>query len=296
VKWSLLICGLIGFGLNSSASETSGSQSVFDRGHFHFVTFKCALDKQEGPESTAQSPPLNVDDPGTPGCNQWEANLVADGDLSSGQRNLELPLLDLNYGIGDNLQLKYEIPYVSQQASGVKNSAIGESKVGLKYMFYENEEADLQLAVYPQLSFASPDNTAVDKGISTPGKVLTLPLLYTQKIGENRLGNINLTANLGYNLSTKSDITNFVNAAIGIAVPVHRKIAIMGEISSQQGTAKLEFDSRQSLVKLNAGLIATVSRTVLIFASAGRSVYTSDQNPHSYVLAGLRLSTKNVQE
>lgn len=295
MKWYLII-GLIGFTLNSSASEVRESQSVFDQRHFHLLTFKCALDKQDGPESTPQSPPLDVDDPGTPGCNQWEVNLVADGDLSSGQRNLELPLLDLNYGIGDNLQLKYEIPYVSQQSSGVKNSAVGETKVGLKYMFYENEEADLQLAVYPQLSFASPDQSAVGKGISTPGKILTLPLLYTQKLGENRIGNINLTANLGYNLSTKSDVTNYVSAALGIAVPVHRRIALMAEISSQQGTAKLEFESRQSLVKVNAGFIATVSRTVLIFASAGRSVYTSDETPHSYVLAGLRLSTKNVQE
>ena len=233
---------------------------------------------------------------GTPGCNQWEANLVADGDLASGQRILELPLLDLNYGIGDNLQIKYEIPYVSQQISGVKTSAVGETKVGLKYMFYENEEADMQFAVYPQFSFASPDKSAVDKGISTPGKILTLPLLYTQKIGENRFGNINITANLGYNLSTKSDITNYISAAVGVAVPVHHRIALMAELSSQQGTAKLDFESRQSLVKINTGFIATVSRTVLIFASGGRSIYTSDQIPHSYVLAGLRLSTKNVQE
>src|SRR3954463_9470128 len=78
---------------------------------FHLWSSKCEAEAESGPDATPQSPPLNVDDPATPGCNKWEVNFVVDGDLARSGNEYELPLLDINYGIGDNLQLKYEVPY-----------------------------------------------------------------------------------------------------------------------------------------------------------------------------------------
>src|SRR3954470_8132847 len=129
--------------------------------HFHLFSSKCESEAEQGPDSTPQSPPLNVDDPGTPGCNRWEINFVASGDFSRSGRDLELPLLDLNYGIGDNLQLKYEVPYASRGADGESVSAIGESKVGIKHKFFENEESGIELALYPQVSFIGSNSDAV---------------------------------------------------------------------------------------------------------------------------------------
>ena len=107
--------------------------------HYQFLKRDCEIQASEGPEGAPQSPPLDVDDPATPGCNKWEINLVVDGDFSREEKNLELPLLDINYGIGDNLQLKYEIPSVNQQAEDKITTGWGDSKVGSKYLFYENE-------------------------------------------------------------------------------------------------------------------------------------------------------------
>lgn len=59
------------------------------------------------------SPPLITDDPGTPGDGHWEINIGVSTEKRPGARASELPLLDLNYGVGDRLQLKYEVPYLN---------------------------------------------------------------------------------------------------------------------------------------------------------------------------------------
>ena len=67
---------------------------------------------EEPVEMVVGSPPMVSDDTGTPGNGNWEINVVLAGDISKDSKAFELPLLDINYGIGDRLQLKYEVPYV----------------------------------------------------------------------------------------------------------------------------------------------------------------------------------------
>ena len=120
---------------------------------------------EEPVEMVVGSPPMVSDDTGTPGNGNWEINVVLAGDISKDSKTFELPLLDINYGIGDRLQLKYEVPYVvtcnsrfdengkrtTEQASGVSSS-----NVGVKYRFYDNDRSGLSLAVYPQVEFRTP--------------------------------------------------------------------------------------------------------------------------------------------
>jgi hypothetical protein len=289
-----LIVFLAAFSAFAEESGTIGQSKISH--HYQWVTFKCTPDAPDGPDSTPQSPPLDVDDPGTPGCNQWEINVVANADLAGSARSYELPLLDINYGIGDNLQLKYEVPYVNQQSPGTNASAVGDAKAGIKYLFYQNEETEEQLAVYPQLSILSPDRTALEKGISSSGKVLTLPVLYTRKLGKNKFGDINFTGNLGYNLSSKSDETSYFSAAAGFGIPVHPRFTVMAEISTEQHVGTVDFENRQEMVKVNLGFIGTITKNILFFASAGHSLSTSDDTTHAYVLSGIRLLSSHTQD
>ena len=57
-------------------------------------------------------PPMLTDDPGTPGDGHWEINTAVTTEQRPGERSSEPPLLDLNYGIGDRIQLKYEAAWV----------------------------------------------------------------------------------------------------------------------------------------------------------------------------------------
>ena len=57
-------------------------------------------------------PPLITDDPDTPGPNHWEINLAATMEKFDSDWGWELPLLDINYGVGERIQLKFEIPWI----------------------------------------------------------------------------------------------------------------------------------------------------------------------------------------
>ena len=55
-------------------------------------------------------PPFITDDPGTPGNHHWEINFGWIANHNPGQSYYEIPDVDINYGWGDRIQLKYEIP------------------------------------------------------------------------------------------------------------------------------------------------------------------------------------------
>src|SRR5262245_42956427 len=74
-------------------------------------------EEEEAPESAVSSPPMEMDDPGTPGRKGIEVNFVGTHIRAGVGRSYE-SLLDANYGIGDRIQLKYERPYVSEGEAG----------------------------------------------------------------------------------------------------------------------------------------------------------------------------------
>jgi hypothetical protein len=277
------------FALPVHASETAVENQNSMQSSFHLISFKCEHDADEGAQTTPQSPPLDVDDPGTPGCNAWEINMVVDGNLTSNQNTWELPLLDLNYGIGDTIQLKYEVPFLNQQADGASISAMGESILGIKYMFFNDEQSKTQLAVYPQRTFVGGNADAVTRGLVTPGAITTIPVLMSREIAQTSRGPVSITANLGYNLSTKTDTTDFISAALGIGAPVFRRVGLMAELATQQAIVTDSTGTRQQLLKADIGTMGTLTRNFILFGAIGRSLTASDLSDHSYVVAGFQV-------
>jgi hypothetical protein len=70
------------------------------------------------PLAAQGGPPLRTDEPGTPGNRNWEINVASTQFWSKAEREFESPLLDINYGLGDRIQLKYEVPYLFDSDHG----------------------------------------------------------------------------------------------------------------------------------------------------------------------------------
>lgn len=272
----------------STAKISLKQDSMTSTSGFHWLTRRCNIEETDEIETTPGSPPLNIDDPATPGCNNWEINVVANGDLSRQEKSWELPLLDINYGIGDNLQLKYEVPHVVSDAQNSSSSAVGNSKAGVKYQFYGNDESKFQMAIYPQIEFSTPGKTTSSDVPESHGTITTLPVLLAKRVGRISSGNVMMTANLGYNLSTKSDTADFVSAAVGVGAPLFGKASLLAEIATEQAVAHLAEDPREQVVKINLGLMGPVGKHFALFGSMGRSVIASDERNHIYLLSGFR--------
>ena len=83
-------------------------------------------------------PPFLTNDPGTPGAANWEINIGSMQTVTRTGANYQVPQLDLNFGIGDTIQLTYEIPFVLETAAGrPTQSGWGNGYPGIKWRFLD---------------------------------------------------------------------------------------------------------------------------------------------------------------
>ena len=256
---------------------------------FHLPKMNCKSEENDKTETTPQSPPLVVDDPATPGCNTWEINVVVSTDVARNEKLFELPLLDINYGIGDDLQLKYEVPNIREQTDKETKSAVGSSVAGVKYMFLENEEAGLQVAVYPQVEFNEKQSDSVKKGMAEVGNVTSLPILLSKKIGETAAGDVMLTGNVGYSSTNQHEASDMMSAGIGIGAAIRSKLSFMADLVSERAVSKNKDGIHEEMTRANFGVMTPIYKDMILFGSIGQSLHSSDDLKHSFFLAGIRL-------
>ena len=122
--------------------------------------------------SAQGGPPLMTDDPDTPGPGHWEINVGMRLESSRHERRLETPRIDLNYGVGRRVQLKFEMPWVSvrDEAHNIQLGA-GNATAGVKCRFLGQEGSKLAWSIYPQLEF-NVSHSSVVEGIVEEGREL----------------------------------------------------------------------------------------------------------------------------
>jgi hypothetical protein len=136
------------------------------------------------PLAAQGGPPLLTDDPGTPGNRNWEINIASMQFWSRPERDVQGPLLDINYGMGGRIQLKYQLPYQFDSDNGAPfKGGPGNSLMGVKWRFYEqNSENGWHISTYPQLEVNNP-NDSYARGLVTRGPRFLLPVEITKVFG-----------------------------------------------------------------------------------------------------------------
>jgi hypothetical protein len=128
-------------------------------------------------------PPYYTNDPGTPGNLNWEINLGYMPFLYSDQSVSHTPDLDINFGVGDRIQLTYENAWLRvQNPSSRTKYGLGQSNPGVKWRFYDAGESGFSISVFPQLFLNNP-NDAVRRGITPASEVFLLPVEFARKLG-----------------------------------------------------------------------------------------------------------------
>ncbi len=228
---------------------------------------------EDAVEMTVGSPPMVTDDSDTPGDNNWEVNLGMHAEFAGGDHRIEAPTIDINYGIGDTIQLTYEVPYAfvrTEDDNGQRVSAngFGDSILGLKYRFYDNKDAGLSFAFYPQAEFRTPGSSKIVSEVNTG---VILPLVMTKEYEHASIG-----AEAGVELSGGEQRWF---ASFGAGKRLTDRTAILAEIA---GT---DINSPQSKhILLNVGLRHKISETQSISGGLGRDVYAgSAEREQTYV-------------
>ena len=207
-------------------------------------------------------PPMFTDDPGTPDTGHWEINCAFVTEHSrDGARHDARPLLDLNYGATDRVQLKYEVPWVAMRESGGAGRAgLGNSNAGVKWRFFdEAARGGLALSTFPQLEFNNPTSSR-RRGLVDAGTTLLLPFEL-----QGKLGAFEWNAELGRIFPAHGEDEWLYGLALGRELSPSLELAV-----ELHGTGRFSRDRDELIANVGARLKLTQRETLLI--SAGRSI------------------------
>jgi len=140
--------------------------------------FACA------PAAHAQGgPPFLTNDPGTPGNANWEINLASMQTVVRGAASYQTPQIDLNLGLGERIQLTYQVPYVLQSNDGQPlTRGWSNAYAGVKWRFLDQGSDGWQMSTFPQIE-TGVSRFAQATGIGSPGPRYLLPVEVTRKLG-----------------------------------------------------------------------------------------------------------------
>jgi hypothetical protein len=83
--------------------------------------------------------------------------------------------VDMNYGLGRRIQLKFEMPWVALQTDDqTGETGAGNATVGVKWRFLGQEGDTIAWSVYPQLDFSMVHST-LTKGIEDHRREFLMP-------------------------------------------------------------------------------------------------------------------------
>lgn len=194
--------------------------------------------------------PMMTNGTGTPRHGEWEINIAYEALLNNKTNEYKLPVLDVNYGLSENMQLKVESAIKKVSTDTFKDSGVSDVEVGLKWRFFEQDM--LSFAIYPQYSFAP-----VRKNIK---ESISLPLLIHKDFEE-----FGITAEVTYK-ATKSQKSHLETGLL-FNYELNKRIELLAEIYR---TAR--FDSGDETVSLNGGCTYSFYHNINALFSLGREI------------------------
>ena len=221
-------------------------------------------------------PPLVTDDPETPGNGRWEINLAAIATHTSGRSEISAPDADINYGWGEHVQLKLDVPWVFVHETDQDwKSGLGAPDVGVKWRFIDIEDSGFSMSTYPQYTRNWLSSSA-SRGISAPGGQFFLPVE-----AATVFHGYSLDAEVGTNF-VQYGSTQWVAGAI-VAHSCGQNVECLGEVHEVQAP-------HDSQTLLNFGVHWKLNESLVMLASAGREfgTHTEDQQ-HLLFYFGVQL-------
>ena len=238
-----------------------------------FVLVVCCL----SPGAWGQGgPPMATDDPGTPGDGHWEINLGANATHMRNTWNADAPDADINYGLGEHIQLNLDLPWTRTDTGRRWRSGIGDTSVAVKWRFLDaNDSQPLQLSIYPRYQ-ASLSKYSERIGVASANDEFLLPIEAALKIQD-----FDVAADLGRHFVEHGESYWSAGIVAGhgcgpaeCLVEIHR-----------------EWRPSDAQTLVNFGLRWKLTDAATLLASAGRELgHASDEQKRVLVYLGVQIS------
>jgi hypothetical protein len=250
-------------------------------------------------------PPFLTDDPETPGNQHWEINAGWIAAHNPGASSYQVPDFDINYGLGDRIQLKYELPIaVATDQNHTTRAGLGESLLGIKWRFYEHTRVDsrpgddkavnFSVGTYPQLFLNNP-TSAVRRGVVPPGPQFLMPLE-----SNGRIGWLRLDGEVGYLFSNQHVPQAWIRGLVA-GHEFSEKTELYLELHDQQDANRIDDQPKQRSATLGLGGRQALNHynSILLLFMGGRSFQTvtrTDGQPSWIAYLGVQFLLGPKQE
>ena len=201
-------------------------------------------------------PPMASDDPGILDPGQWEFIVGAAGASSESGEVYELPVLDISYGISENLQVSAAYPHVVvDPADASTDRDFGNLELGFKWRFYNGEK--LRLSVAPAYLFGLSLSAAL-RGIGEDTDIIALPA----QLEYDLPGEWRINGELGY--AVIRDGTDEWGYGVFLSHPLGSRAEAMVEL---YGATSSEFD--ESVLNFTLGIDYAFTDALHLLGSVG---------------------------
>ncbi|HLW79770.1 MAG TPA: hypothetical protein VKU44_09255 [Terriglobia bacterium] len=259
-----------------------------------------ALTRCSSPAWAQGGPPFRSDDPDTPENRNWEINTVLVGDRNPSEGFYETPNLDVNYGLGNRVQVKYEVPlsiYESRDPSEHVVAGLGNSLLGVKLRFFSHHpktalpdangkrESNFAMSIYPQLLLNNPTRS-VRRDVVEPGPQFLMPME-----ANGRIGPVRISGEFGYWFTNKDVPDSWIRGVI-VGHEFKKKTELDLELYDQDDTkaTAVEPKTRESTLGIGFHTPLGKKESVWLLGMVGRSlVHVTPTNGQPSWIASLGL-------
>jgi len=210
-------------------------------------------------------PPMITDDPGTPGNGRWENNLAIAFEHRPNEWSIDAPAIDLNYGVGEHIQLTLQTAPVLVKRSGQGLiGGVGGTEAALKWRFLDEATSGFDMSMFPRVIF-NIEQSSVHRGLAEDGTRFQIPFQIAKTFGRLRVD-----AELGPRASTvgRSDWLYGIVCGFDLA----KSTMLMAELHDE---SRMNFS--RDVLTLNVGLRHEFTENYILILSMGDELRSPDQ-------------------
>jgi hypothetical protein len=212
-------------------------------------------------------PPMITDDPGTPGNGHWENNFAIAFSHVPNEWSIDAPVLDLNYGWGDHVQLTLQGgPALLKRTGHGLIGGPGGTEAAVKWRFLDEEQNGVDMSMFPRIIF-NVAQSSVRRGLADDGTRFQIPFQVAKKVGP-----IDLGLEFGPLVSTVG-ASEFIYGVVA-AKEINKKTSLMAEVHA---TSRVNFS--QDVVAVNFGIRQTLTEHWVFISSIGHEVHSGEDDP-----------------
>ncbi len=206
-----------------------------------------------------------TDDPGTPGPGKWENNVAITFEHRSGETAYDLPAIDLNYGVGERIQLTLEsAPVILKRSDHGPVGGFAGTEAALKWRFLDQDASGFDMSMFPRVIF-NVLQSSVRRGIAEEGTRFQIPFQIARTFGP-----WHADAEFGP-LASSVGRSEWLYGIVG-GVDVAKSTMLMAEL---HGTSRMNFT--RNILTVNFGLRHEFTKTRILIISMGHEIRSPDQ-------------------